>query len=463
MSNVSNKQSHEIPRGTFRRYLNPRYLKSPIITGTFFLTAAGIVTKLIGFFYRIFLSRIFNEESLGVFGLISPVMMLVHAVCAAGIQNAITRFVAASKNEKSSEAYSYLFTGIAISLLLSGSMAYVIFSQAPFIAIHIIGERRCIPLLRISALSFPLATVHSCINGFFYGRKRAAIPAWSMILEQACRVLTVYILFRLSVQTGLNVSLSYICIGLLAGEFSSAVFSCFMLAIKPDHADFSIRRFLSCRKGMSIVSLALPISLNRVCISFISTIETIQLPKMLVASGLATSDALSVYGVFSGMALPLIMFPSAFTGSAASLLLPSVSEAQAQGNTKRIQKTIYLTTALCFLLGVLCFLFFFTFAGILGRVLFDSGIAASQIRALSFVCPFLYMSGMLSSILHGLGKTGITFVFNMSSILFRLGFVFLAVPIIGFSGYIYGILISQILYDFLIILALRHYLLYDKE
>ena len=221
MSNISNKRSHEIPRGTFRRYLNPRYLKSPVITGAFLLTAAGIITKFIGFFYRIFLSRVFDEESLGIFGLISPVMMLVHAVCAAGIQNAITRFVAASKKDKASEAYSYLFTGIVISLFLSGSMAYVIFHQAPFIAIRIIGERRCIPLLRISALSFPLATIHSCITGFFYGRKKAAIPAWSMIIEQSCRVLTVYILFRLSVETGLNVSLSYICVGLLAGEFSS--------------------------------------------------------------------------------------------------------------------------------------------------------------------------------------------------------------------------------------------------
>ena len=106
-----------------RTYLNPKYLKNPVIVGTFFLTAAGIVTKFIGFFYRIFLSRIFNEESLGVFGLISPVMMLVHAVCTAGIQNAITRYVAASKNEKASEAYSYLFTGVTVSLLLSCTMA----------------------------------------------------------------------------------------------------------------------------------------------------------------------------------------------------------------------------------------------------------------------------------------------------------------------------------------------------
>lgn len=457
MSNISNQFSKK----NLRHYLNPRYLKSPVIAGTFFLTAAGIVTKLIGFFYRIFLSRIFNEESLGIFGLISPVMMLVHSVCAAGIQNAVTRFVAASRKDKSAEAYGFLFTGIVISMFLSGSMAYVVFNWAPFIAVNLIGERRCIPLLRISALSFPLATLHSCINGFFYGRKRAAIPAWSMIIEQVCRVLTVYILCRLSVGAGLNISLSYICLGLLAGEFSSAIFSSFMLALTPDGANFSIRRSLSFSKGRSIVSLALPISLNRICISFFSTIETIQLPKMLVASGLSSSSALSLYGVFSGMAAPLIMFPSAFTSSVSSLLLPSVSEAQAQGNTRRIRRTVYLTIGFCFLLGIFCFLFFFSFADFLGKVLFDSPIAAAQIRALSFVCPFLYLSGTLCSILHGLGRTGITFLFNLVSILLRLAFVFLAVPSIGFSGYIYGTLCSQIFLDLLIILALRRYLLYN--
>lgn len=184
---------------------------------------------------------------------------------------------------------------------------------------------------------------------------------------------------------------------------------------------------------------------------------------MLVTSGLTSYDALSVYGVFSGMAAPLIMFPSAFTGSISSLLLPSVSEAQSQGDEGRIRKIIYLTIAFCFMLGVFCLFFFFTFADFLGETLFDSPIAACQIRALSFVCPFLYLSGALCSILHGLGKTGSTFFFNLLSLLLRLGFVFAAVPVIGFSGYIYGTLISQIFFDFLIILALRRYLLYDKR
>lgn len=435
-----------------------RFAKSPIVIGTFFLTFSGLITKLIGFFYRIFLSRIFQEEGLGIIGLVSPVMVLAHSMCSAGIQNAITRYVAASKGDKEGEGFGYLFVGIFLSIALSLLTAWLVFSNANYIALHIIGEMRCVPLLRISALSFPLATVHCCINGYFYGKKRAAVPAMSMIVEQITRVFCVYLLYQLSLKLGANVSISFVCIGMLAGEFVSAIFSCIFLALTPSNTD---KIKISANMCSNILSLAFPISLNRVCISLISTIETLQLPKQLVNSGLASSDALSVYGVFSGMAFPLIMFPSALTGAVSSLLLPSVSEAQILGNNKRIKRLIYITAAFCFALGVGCMIFFFCFANLLGNYLFASPIAASQIRSLSFVCPFLYMSGALCSILHGLGKTGITFVFNVSSILLRLGFVFVAVPIWGFSGYLYGILFSQIFFDLLIILALKKYIIYN--
>lgn len=433
-------------------------VKSPIVIGTFFLTSSGLITKLIGFFYRIFLSRIFKEEGLGVIGLVSPVIVLAHAICSAGIQNAITRYVAASKGEKEGEGFGYLFVGILLSVALSFFTAWIVFSNANYIALHMIGELRCVPLLRISALSFPLATVHCCINGYFYGKKRAAVPAASMLVEQLTRVFCVYLLYQITLKLDANVSISFVCIGMLAGEFTSAIFSCIFLALTPANTH---RIHISANMCSNIISLAFPISLNRVCISFISTIETLQLPKQLMNSGLSSSDALSVYGVFSGMAFPLIMFPSALTGAVSSLLLPSVSEAQILGNNQRIKKLICITAAFCFALGVGCMLFFGIFADVLGTHLFASPVAASQIRALSFVCPFLYMSGALCSILHGLGKTGITFLFNLSSILFRLLFVFIAVPAFGFSGYLYGILFSQILFDLLIVLALKKYIIYN--
>lgn len=434
------------------------FVKNPIIIGTFFLTSSGLITKLIGFFYRIFLSRIFQEEGLGIIGLVSPVIVLAHSICSAGIQNAITRYVAISRGEKEGEGVGYLVVGIFISVALSLFTAWLVFVNADYIALHIIGELRCVPLLRISALSFPLATIHCCINGYFYGKKRAAVPAASMLVEQLTRVFCVYFLYQLSLKLGASVSISFVCIGMLAGEFTSAIFSCIFLALTPANT----HKIHICKNMCSnLISLAFPISLNRVCINFIGTIETLQIPKQLINSGLSLSDSLSVYGVFSGMAFPLIMFPSALTGAVSSLLLPSVSEAQISGNNKRIRRLICITSAFCIALGIGCMIFFWIFADFLGSYLFASPIAASQIRALSFVCPFLYISGALCSILHGLGKTGITFLFNLSSILLRLLFVFVAVPAFGFSGYLYGILFSQILFDLLIILALRKYIIYN--
>jgi stage V sporulation protein B len=435
--------------------------KNPFVAGTLLLTLSSLITKFIGFFYRIFISRIFTEEALGIFGLCSPIMMLAGSICTLGIQNAITRYVAASKNKSTAEGYGYLFSGLSISLFLSVAMTYLVYNNSLFIATNIIGERRCAPLLKICALSFPLAAIHSCINGFYYGLKRASVPSMSVIIEQLIRVLTVFFLYKITVDYGANVSLSYLCIGMVMGELSSAVFSIVMLCISSALGNLSQNKIISAKMAAAIIKLSFPLSLNKVFISIISSFETIQLPKKLIENGLTQSQALSVFGVFNGMVIPLIMFPSALTGSVASLLLPSVSEDESVGNEIHIRKTIALSTLFCFLVGVLCFVFFFVFADIIGQLLFKSELAASQIRAMSFICPFLYISGALLSILHGLGKTLISFIFNIVCTIIRVGFIVILVPNIGFSGYIYGNLISIILLDLLIFLALKRYFVYN--
>ena len=40
--------------------------KHPLITGALILTATGIVTRFIGFFYKIFLSRTIGAEGIGI-------------------------------------------------------------------------------------------------------------------------------------------------------------------------------------------------------------------------------------------------------------------------------------------------------------------------------------------------------------------------------------------------------------
>lgn len=438
------------------------YLKNPFLAGTIILTLAGFLTKIIGFFYKIFLARIFHEEGLGVIGLLTPVMVLTHSLCAAGLQNAITKYVASCGQDKKEQGYGYLVTGILFSLSLSALMTWGVFHYACEIAISFLHDKRCIPLLRITALSFPLASLHTCLNGFFYGRKKASVPALSMLIEQVFRVVSVYALYALSLNQQSQLPLSVSCIGMFMGECASAVFSCILLLSDAASQNLSLSQSsVSLQKFKELFTLSAPLSLNRVCVSLLSTLETIQLPQMLIRSGLSSSQSLSLYGIFSGMAFPLIMFPCALTGAAGSLLLPYISEQQAGGNKRRIRQATTLTILICLLLGIGFMIFLLLFADLLGILLFQNEDAAMQIRALAFICPFLYLSGMLNNILHGLGKTFLTFLFSMISLGCRLFFVFWAVPKVGFSGYVYGILCSQVLLDLLLILALRSCIIYN--
>lgn len=437
-------------------------LKNPLIKGTLLLTLSGFLTKLIGFFYKIFLSRIFDEEALGIIGLISPVMILVHSFCICGLQNAITRYVSAAKHSKNSDKeYSYLFTGIFISVTLSAICSIIIYCYSYEISVFFLHEPRCHSLLKIAALAFPLSAIHACIDGFFFAHKKTCFPAISMILEQFVRVSIVFLLYQLTLKHGSMLSLAAAGLGIFAGECTSALFSCVFICFYSKSNFFPHSSFFSLPIGKNLIKLAFPLSLNRICVSILSSFETTQLPHKLTDYGMSASQALSVYGIFSGMAFPLIMFPCALTGSASSLLLPTVAEAQSRHDAKKIRSLILGTIVFCLTLGFGCTLFFYTFANIIGTYLFQSKLAACQIRALSFICPFMYSSGMLNSLLNGLGKTGFTFIFSMISISIRLFFVFFFIPLLGFQGYVYGILCSQICLDLLNILALRRYIIYN--
>ena len=94
--------------------------KSTLLTGTLFLTLAGILTRIIGFFYRIFLSRTIGAEGLGIYQLIAPVTAICFAFTAAGIQTSISKFVSMEVGRKNDAgAKTYLSIGLFISLCLS--------------------------------------------------------------------------------------------------------------------------------------------------------------------------------------------------------------------------------------------------------------------------------------------------------------------------------------------------------
>lgn len=430
--------------------------KHPLITGSFLLTLAGFISRLIGFFYRMYLSQTFGEEGMGIYQLVGPVMALSFSLTAAGFQTSISKFVAEQTGNLSdggSGLYRPLLLGLSISLPLSFLLMFFIQGNALFIATSFLQEPRTAPLLHILALSLPLSAAHACINGFFYGCKKAATPAICQLVEQIFRVLSVYFIATAALLQGHTPTLNVTCIGILLGEVAATLLSVVTLfwhTKRPLSATYNLSTNhplattgTHLTYGM-LLSMAIPLIANRISLNFLQSIETVSLPARLRMYGYDQSTALSVYGVLTGMAFPLLFFPNAITSAFAVLLLPLISEGVALGDKTYVRKLTLKTIRYCSLLGFSCMFIFLLFGNHLGRILFHSQLAGIFIRTLSFICPFMYLNNTLSAILQGMGKVIPLFFINVSALLLRLIFIFTFVPTHGIKGYLWGLLAGQL-------------------
>ena len=430
----------------------------PLIVGTVILTITGLVSRIIGFFYRIYLSRLFGEEGMGLYQLLSPVLSLSFSLTAAGYQTAISKLVAEQTAKMKKISLRPMAAGLTVSLPLSLLCNAAVYFGADFIAAVLLQEPRTASMLRILSFSIPMSAVHACVNGHFYGIKKAGIPAASQLLEQIARVGCVFLVSGQSLSTGRTPSISVAVLGLTLGELCSMLFSLAAIWQSPGTADsllhpaHSARQSLPRQSGVSagsalyrgLLSMALPLTANRIVLNLLQSVESVSIPSRLRLYGYDNTTALSVYGVLTGMAMPFIFFPNALTSSVAVLLLPVISENYAVGNHRAVKNATLKTVKYCGLMGIFCMTGFLILGRWAGTALFNSPLAGYFITTLGFICPFLYLDTTLSSILQGLGKAGHIFVMNVICLLIRLAFVFLAVPRFGIAGYLWGLLASQL-------------------
>ena len=434
--------------------LSPR--KMAFITGTLLLTSTGFICRILGFFYRIFMSRTIGAEGLGIYNMVHPIFSICFAVCAGSIQTALSQYVAANQTR----GRAVFRTGLVIAMGMSFLLAWVIYGNAGFLAEKLLLEPRCAPYLPVMAVSVPFAALHACINGYYYGMQKARVPAFSQVAEQVIRMGAVFLIASIWLESGRQITVSLAVYGHLIGEMASAVFTVFCLGFFPPCKDGDSRRAPAIPLSFGataapLMALALPLMGNRLILNVLGSAEDIWIPNKLMSSGLTNSEALSVYGVLTSMALPFILFPSAITNSMAVLLLPTVAEAQADGNEARISSMISMSLRYSCYMGVLCIGIFTIFGNQLGVSVFHDQNAGTYITILSWLCPFMYLATTMGSILNGLGRTSSTFFQNVFAMVIRLAFVLFAIPRYGILGYLWGMLVSELALALMSFLAVK--------
>lgn len=442
-------------------------VKRTILKGTLILTITGFATRFMGFFYRIFLSHTFGEEGVGLYQLIFPVYALCFSLTSAGIETALARCVAKRASVgKKKEARTLLFTGMALSVSLSVIVMLLLQNYAKLIATQFLQEERCTGFLIILSYSFPFASIHSCIVGYYLGLKETGIPAFSQLIEQLVRILSVYLFYLIGIKNGTRFGISIAVGGLIAGEIASSMFCLKMITQKNLHCQSLTKNITRLPKYLTYAGelfvLSAPLTASRVLLNLLQSIEAVSIPLKLQLHGMTVSQSLSTYGVLTGMALPCVLFPSAITNSVSTMLLPTVAEAQTLNRSRQMKNIIQKSVCCCVLLGSLCCILLLLSGQWIGLFIFKSRSAGDYIVTLAWMCPFLYANTTLISIINGIGKTTLSFFINTFSLLIRIVSVFYGIPAFGIEGYLLGLLVSQLAAFLLCILYLSHYLRSQK-
>ncbi|MDR1541760.1 MAG: polysaccharide biosynthesis protein [Clostridiales bacterium] len=413
--------------------------KKGIVASALILTGAGVITRLLGFVYRIYMSNILGAEGMGLYQLIMPVYALAWSIACSGFNTTISKIIAA---ERAKGEYGnmgrVLKQAILITTGIGFALSVTLHFSAEAVSIYFFKDIRALLSLRILSLAFPFMAAGTCIRGFFLGLQETLVPAINQVLEQCVRMIAIYFLAGLFIHRGLEYACAVAVIGIVCEEVVS------FLYILISYRRFKSINRLTKRPTISpsaaltmIMSMAVPLTANRVVSSLLATLENILIPQRLQLHGLTASQSMSVFGQISGMAMPLIYFPTALLTSLSITLVPAVSEAAALNRLGSIRPTVSKSVLFASISGIGAASLFLIFPNELGLAIYNQPIG-NMLFILGVMCPFLYIQIIFSGVLNGLGHQVFIFKVSLLSSLINILFIYFLVPERGINAFMLG-------------------------
>ena len=246
--------------------------------------------------------------------------------------------------------------------------------------------------------------------------------------------------------------LDFICFALIIGDVLSEIISFLYLAFL---YYFEQRKSFSFTRGehfaanghliKRIFHISLPITFTSCIRSGLSTVKQILLPISLEKSGMDCSIALSKYGKIGGMAMPVVLFFSFIIQSFGSLLVPEFARYHAKGDKKRAKQVASWILSLTFLFSFLLSFIIFFVAHSFSLWMYQDSEVGIYIRILAPLIIFMYLDTVVDYILKGLNAQVSVMYINIIDLISSLIILYFFVPILGISGYILSVYVSEIL------------------
>lgn len=418
-----------------------------LILSTIILFVSNFIVRILGFIYKIFLSRVIGESGLGIYHILFNFLMVSIALTTTGIPTTLSCLVASKNATKDKHSKNVLFIStLYVAFFIALIISLIISFNAKYLSIKLLKDINLYLLVLGICPAVVVITISNVLRGYYYGLKDATVPAIGQVIEQVVRILFVYIIINCIKKDYLNCYIALL--GISIGEVANIFFITCCLYKNSNLSNIytiSIKDFYN--SSIETLKMSVPITCNRMSNIFINSISSMIVPSRLALSGLSYYKSLSIYGVISGMVMPFIYLPFTLGSALVVNLIPSISQEVTLKNYKTIKlKTVYAILLTLFV-GGLCSIIFYFFGDKLCLLVFKNKSAGIYLKSMFLLPLFTSLNQTLSGILHALRKEVQASLITISTMLIQLAclYILLPIPSININGYIYSTTLTAIL------------------
>ena len=362
-----------------------------IVKAIFVMSFFTFFDRLLGFFFKIFLSRELGAEMMGVYQVSLSTFMVLVTLITSGIPLIVSKQTAKFRannqiGSENSTATAAFLINIVVAVALTGVI--LIFNKQ-------IGALFANDLSRIGLLfmvpALVFSSIYASLRGNLWGRGKYTAVSLLEIAEQFARIGTCVVLFSLGFDK-LRVAAFAMTVGCIAAALTCVI--CY----------FATGARFKSPKGYirPLIKQSTPVTAGRAATAGVNGLIAVVVPFLLIATGASQSEAMYAFGYSMGMAMPLLFIPLTFVGSLAFVMIPTLSKAMATNDKQSIKRQTETAIKMSIVLGSLFFPLFFALGLPIGSFVYNSENSGLFLASAAWLLLPISVESITSSMMHSI-------------------------------------------------------------
>ncbi len=423
-----------------------------LLVGALVLLISNMLVKVIGAVFRIPMYNMMGDDGMAYFNAAYNFYVTIYLVSTAGIPVAISRMVASAEAEgKYRESKRILRVALVLFAIVGFVATAVMMLCAKSYAEHIGIPKSYLCMYAIAPTLFFIC-ISSTFRGYYQGKKNMTLSAFAQVIEALAKlVVGMVAVYLFMPKLELHETAAYAITGVTIGVVFSLVFALIFhmrekkSEIIPETDTGILRTTKSILRELALISL--PIAVSSCVTGLTGFVDNNLFVTGLTASGMADETAISLFGAYTSIVVPLFNMPPVLITPLAISLLPNLAEAYACRSREKADSVINSSFRVASLIAFPCAFGMASVSGGIIRTLFDEeiikGTAYTNCQAtqlplsiISVSIFFLAMIGITNSILQAWHKEYLPIISALSGILVKCAVeaLLLRIPGVGVSG-----------------------------